>query len=70
MGLVVYFEWVCVMVDYVCSDLGGNIKDIVLDIMQVCVCDFKVDVIFVFFVDELSYIESFDGIKDFFVVQC
>ena len=55
--------------DHVRSDLGGNIKDIALDITQARVRDPKADATSALSVDELSYIESSDGTKDFLAAQ-
>ncbi|CAJ0692815.1 hypothetical protein LMG18091_01676 [Ralstonia wenshanensis] len=55
--------------DHVRSDLGSNIKDIVLDVTQARVRDPKADATSALSVDELRYVESSDGTKDFLAAQ-
>ncbi|CAJ0702212.1 hypothetical protein LMG19089_03035 [Ralstonia edaphis] len=68
-GPAVHPERVRATADHVRSDLGGNIKDIVLDITQARVRNTKADATSALSVDELSYIESSDGTKDFLAAQ-
>lgn len=68
-GPAVHPERVRATADHVRSDLGGNIKDIALDITQARVRDPKADATSALSVDELSYIESSDGTKDFLAAQ-
>ncbi len=67
-GPAVHPERVRATADHVRSDLGSNIKDIVLDITQARLRN-KVDATSALSVDELSYIESSDGTKDFLAAQ-
>jgi len=55
--------------EHVRSDLGGNIKDIVLDITQARANGTKADATSALSVDELRYVESSDGTKDFIAAQ-
>lgn len=68
-GPAVHPERVRATADHVRSDLGGNIKDIVLDITQARQRNAKADATSALSVDELSYIESSDGTKDFLAAQ-
>ncbi len=68
-GPAVHPERVRATADHVRSDLGGNIKDIVLDITQARLRNPKADATSALSVDELSYIESSDGTKDFLAAQ-
>lgn len=68
-GPAVHPERVRATADHVRSDLGGNIKDIVLDITQARLRNARADATSALSVDELSYIESSDGTKDFLAAQ-
>ena len=68
-GPAVHPERVRATADHVRSDLGGNVKDIVLDITQARLRNAKADATSALSVDELSYIESSDGTKDFLAAQ-
>jgi type III secretion protein D len=68
-GPAVHPDRVRATADHVRIDLGGNVKDIVLDITQARMRNGRVEATSALSVDELSYIESADGTKDFLAAQ-
>ncbi|KHK49842.1 type III secretion protein HrpW [Ralstonia sp. A12] len=68
-GAASHPERVRATAEHVRSDLGSNIKDIVLDVTQARARDAKTDATSALSVDELRYVESSDGTKDFLAAQ-